>query len=163
MLVIIGLHHSSSFFGCCLCFLVDLNHGFGEFNCCWVREGHQSGGVGKNLGISSIEDHEQGFASRTVNPVVVHKLSKQEPITPVGLLMVNEDAEVLLHFLVDSFCLSVSLGVEGHGGIGSDVEKSVQFFHKLGDKLGPSVRDNDLRHTVSCIDMVVENSCPSFS
>ncbi len=71
--------------------------------------------------------------------VVVCKLSKQEPVTPVGLSMVNEDAEIFFHFLVDVFCLSVCLRVEGSGGVWHDVEHSIQFLHELGDELRASV------------------------
>ncbi len=74
-----------------------------------------------------------------MDAVVVGKLSEWEPIASVGLSMVDEDAEIFLYFLVNSFCLSVGLWVEGRGGVGSDVEHPVEFLHELGDELQASV------------------------
>ncbi len=82
------------------------------------------------------------------------KLREREPIGPVVLSIVNEDSEVLLDLLVNSFSLTICLGMEGGRCIGRDVEESVEFLHELGDKLRTSVQDDDLRHAVLGIDMI---------
>ncbi len=77
--------------------------------------------------------------------------------------MIHKDAEILLDFLIDSLCLSISLWVEGHGGVWSDVEHSIEFFHELGDKLWATVRYDYLGHAIAHVYMISEDSGPSFS
>ncbi len=48
-----------------------------------------------------------------MDPVVVCKLREWEPIGPVILTIVNEDLEIFLDFLVDSFGLAIRLWMEG--------------------------------------------------
>ncbi len=50
-------------------------------------------------------------------PGVMGNLSKWEPITPVGLSVIDEDLQVLFDLLVDSLRLTISLWVEGCGCI----------------------------------------------
>ncbi len=95
--------------------------------------------------------------------VVVCKLCEREPIAPVGLSMIDKDPEVFFDLLIYSFSLSVGLWMEGHGRVRGDVEHSVEFLHELGDELWASVRDDDLRHSMLGVDMVSEDSGPSFS
>ncbi len=98
-----------------------------------------------------------------MNAIVVRELGKREPITPVGLLMVNEDAEVLLHFLVNPFSLSICLWVKGGGCVQCDVEHSVEFFHELGDELWSAVGDDYLGHSMAGVYVVSKDSGPAFS
>ncbi len=52
-----------------------------------------------------------------MNAVVVRKLSEREPVTPVCLLVIDKDPEILLDLLIYSFCLSVGLRVKGGGRV----------------------------------------------
>ena len=54
---------------------------------------------------------KQQVLSRGVNMVVVLEFSQREEVSPVVLSLVDEDAKVLFQFLLDTFCLAVSLGV----------------------------------------------------
>ena len=49
--------------------------------------------------------------SGRLNLVVVGELSQRQPLSPVILVMVDEDAQVLLNFLIDALCLAIGLGV----------------------------------------------------
>ncbi len=135
LLVVLCLHIARSPFQGVVGLFVDLQHGRCEFGGCGIHEWRRTGGVRKDLRIPSIEYHERTLACRAVNPIVVGKFSEWEPVAPVGLLIVDEDSEVLLDLLVDSFCLAIRLRMEGSRGIRRDVEHSVKFFHELGDKL----------------------------
>ncbi len=81
---------------------------------------------------------------------------------PVVLLIFDEYLKILLDLLVDSFCLSVGLQVEGRGRVLSDIEHTIEFLHELGDELWSLVRDDYLGHSMSSIYMVSENLGPSF-
>ncbi len=94
--------------------------------------------------------------------IVVGKLHKGEPVNPVILSVIDEDLEVFFNLLVNLFGLAVGLQVESHGGILRDVEHSVEFLHEVGYELRSSVRDDNLRHTMSCVYVVMKDSGPSF-
>ncbi len=91
------------------------------------------------------------------------ELSEGEPVTPIRLSVVNEDPEVLLDFLVHALCLPICLRMEHSGSIGCDIKHSVEFLHKLGDKLWAPIRDHSCWHSMSCVDVVTENLGPSLS
>ncbi len=112
--------------------------------------------------MSSVEYHEGALTHQTVDAIVVGKLSKGEPIAPVGLSIVDKDVEILFNLLVDSLCLSISLGVEHSGGVRHDVKHPIEFLHELGDKLGSLVGDHGHGHAMSCVDVVSKDSGPSF-
>ena len=46
--------------------------------------------------------------------VIVGELSYRKPVIPVVLLLVYEEAQELLNFLVDMFGLAICLWVVGH-------------------------------------------------
>ena len=56
-----------------------------------------------------------------VGPGIVYVLGQGEPSAPGGLVVVNEDAEVLFEPLVCSFELAICLGVVGEADILFDV------------------------------------------
>ncbi len=118
---------------------MDGHYGFCEVIGGWIREWSCLRRVRDDSGILSVQYHERAFLRGAVDVIVMRELSQQEPVTPVGLSVIDKDAEELLHFLVDSFCLSVGLRVEHHGGVQGDVKHSVEFSHKLGDELWTSV------------------------
>ncbi len=162
LFVILHLHVVSGLLKGIVGLFVNLGHGHCEFCGCRVCERRGSRRVRKDSGVLSVEYHEWTLACRAVNPIIVGELSEREPITPVGLLVVNENPEVLFDLLVNMLSLSICLRVECHSGVWRDVEHSVEFFHELRDELGTSVRDHCHGHTVSCVDMVAENSGLSF-
>ena len=69
-------------------------------------------------------------------------LSKWEPLVPSGLVVVNEDAEVLFKPLIRSFGLAVSLGVVGGTYVLFDIEDAAQFLREVGGEAGILVCDN---------------------
>lgn len=142
---------------------MDLRHILHKFGGSGVHEGRSLCGVRKDSGVTAIEYHERTLASHTMNSVVMGEFSKQEPIAPVGLSVVNEDLEILLNFLVNLFSLTIRLRMKGSRGIQSDVKEAIELFHEFGDKLRATIRDHSHRHAMSCIDMVSKNSSPSFS
>ena len=46
-----------------------------------------------------------------MNMVVVLEFHEGKEVVPIVLFLVNEELKVLFQFLIDSFCLSISLGV----------------------------------------------------
>ncbi len=163
LLVILHLHVIGGFLEGIASLLVDLRHDRCEFSGCGICEQGRSGRVGENSWVSSVEYYEGTLACRTVNPIIVGELSEQEPITPIGLSVVNKDVKVFLDLLVNVFGLSVSLQVKCGGGVQCDIEQAIELFHEPRDKLWTSVRDHSCQHSMSCVDVVVENSGPSFS
>ena len=71
------------------------------------------------LRVPSVVDVEGSHAGRRGYRVVVSVLSHGEQVHPVVLLLVDVWPEVCFDILVDSFGLSISLWVEGHGHSGA--------------------------------------------
>src|SRR6266487_1327261 len=69
---------------------------------------------------------------------------------------------MLLDFLVHSFSLTISLGVESSGWGAFDPNKTIEFFHESGYKLGASVRDNFVLKTMEAEDMISEETGRAF-
>jgi hypothetical protein len=69
-------------------------------------------------------------------------LSKWEPLVPSGLVVVDEDAEVLFKPLIRAFGLAVSLGVISGAYVLFDIEDAAQFLREVGSEAGISVCDN---------------------
>ncbi len=67
----------------------------------------------KNGWIVTVIDFKGTFASGKVNTIIVSKSSKREPFHLIGLEMIDKNAKVFFDFLVDSFSLTISLGMEG--------------------------------------------------
>ena len=92
--------------------------------------------------------------------VVVGEFCQGEECEPVILAFSNEDPQVLLQFLIDSFCLSISLRVVGSGHCGFDPKQSVQLLHKGSDKLRSMIGHNLLREAMELPDVLeVEVGC----
>ena len=72
--------------------------------------------------------------------VIILELREREEVIPVVLPLINKETEELLQFLINSFRLSVSLGVVCSSSCQLNSEKSVQLLWKLRYKLGTSVR-----------------------
>ncbi len=112
LFIVLLLHVLGGLFKGSTCLCVDLGHLFYKIAGGGIGERVVVGGVGKDSWVLSVEYREGTLACCAVNPIVVGKFSQWEPVAPVGLLVVNEDLEILLDFLVDSFSLSVGLWVE---------------------------------------------------
>ena len=63
--------------------------------------------------VVAMHEVEWGESSRNVDSVVVGEFSHGYPLHPVVLMVIKEDHEILLQFLIDMFCLSICLRVEG--------------------------------------------------
>ncbi len=148
LFIVLILHVNGSLFKGLACFCVDLGHFFHKIASGGIGEGIVVGGVWKNSQVLSVEYGEWTFACRAVDSVVVGELRQWEPVTPVGLSIVNKDSKVFFDFLVDLFRLSIGLQMECCGRVWHDVKHSVQFFHESGDELWTSVRDDDLRRAM---------------
>ncbi len=98
---------------------------FCKFGSGRIRKWRGSGRVGNDSWVMAIEYHERALACHAVDSVVMGEFCKREPVAPVGLLVVDEDTEILLNFLINLFCLAIRLWVEGCGCIGCDVEHPV--------------------------------------
>ena len=76
---------------------------------------------------------------------------------PIVLVVGREDSEIVLDALVNSFCLSVSLGLKG----GRQVEFNTQFVRdtlpELGNKLQTSVGNDRVWQTVPSRDLSDQN------
>ena len=77
-------------------------------------------------------------------------------------MVVDEDAQVCLDLLIDSFRLSISLGVIRRGEVSFNAEQLVQVLHELGVELGSSVMDDFLGNAVKSEDLVLVHLCHSF-
>ena len=64
---------------------------------------------------------EGGFGGGRVRPGIMYILGKWEPLVPSGLVVVDEDAEVLFKPLVCAFGLTISLGVVGRAYVLFDI------------------------------------------
>src|ERR1700675_3810841 len=78
--------------------------------------GSRLSGFEAHAGVTSGIGHEWGLLGGRVDAVVVHELRKGEEFVPVVLSFVDEDSEEQLHFLVDSFRLTVGRGLICVGG-----------------------------------------------
>ena len=72
--------------------------------------------------------------------IIILELRKREEVIPVVLPLINKEMEELLQFLINSFCLSISLGVVHGSSCQLNSEKLVQLLCKLRYKLGTSVQ-----------------------
>ncbi len=130
LLVVLALH-----VGCCLPqrfagFPMNVAHRGDEIGRRWVGDGIIIFGVGDESWVSSIEDHEGAVARSAMGPIVVRELCKRQPVGPVTLSVVNEDPEVFLNLLINSFSLAICLWMPGGQGVWSDVKQSVKFLHE---------------------------------
>jgi len=69
-----------------------------------------------HAGDTSGVKEERRVLSRRVNLVVVLEFHERQKPHPIILSLVGEESEILFQFLVDPFCLSISLRVVGSGG-----------------------------------------------
>ena len=86
--------------------------------------------------------------------IVILEFCKWEQVIPVILPLICEKAEILLKFLVDPFCLSISLWVICCGSCQFYSEDPVEFFSEICYKLGASVQHYFLRKSMMFPDVL---------
>src|SRR3981189_1452729 len=89
--------------------------------------------------VLTVVDHKWRKLSSTMNSIVMGEFGDRKPLNPVILTMVNKDAKILLKFLVDTFCLTISLWMVSCRCSGLDTKKAIEFSHNLRRKLCSSV------------------------
>jgi len=94
---------------------------------------------GKGGRVETVGEVEGSVTGGGMDGVVVGKLSMGKEGGPGGLLEVDKDAEELLKGLVQTFGLTVSLGVEGGGHGGLDVTEGEKSFPEVGGEEGIAV------------------------
>jgi hypothetical protein len=135
-------HVFCGFLQCGLGFIHGFPHVGDEVRCSFDHSGADrlSAKVGVLPGVKS----EWSLTGGRVDSVVVGKFCNGEPLHPVILVMVDEDAEVLLDLLVDLLCLSIHQRVECHGEVCLNPEEQIEFSHELGSEHGASVTNDGL-------------------
>ena len=86
--------------------------------------------------------------SGRMNLVVVLEFHEWQESHPIILSLIGEKMEILFQFLVDPFCLSISLRVLGYGGCQLNTEQPVEFPGEFHYELETSIGDDFLRETV---------------
>ena len=94
-----------------------------------------------------------------MNLVVVGERGESEPVMPVRLSFIDKYTEILFNFLIDSFGLSIGLGVIGCGDVGFNTGHRVEVPHELGCKLGASITDGFSGESEFGPDMIVIDVC----
>jgi len=93
--------------------------------------------------------------------VIVGELCQGEECVPVVLSFSDEDPQILLQFLVDSFCLTIGLQVVGGRRCGFNSQQLVQLFHEGSDELRSAVGHNLLQEAMEFPDVPKVEVCHS--
>jgi hypothetical protein len=93
-------------------------------------------------GVATIHAEERGSAGGLQGVVVGREFGKMQLFSPIILVIVDVHPEVLLHYRVDSLCLTVCLRVEGRGKSSIDSEAGAEASPEVGCELRSSVRYN---------------------
>ncbi|KAF8624092.1 hypothetical protein AX17_007219, partial [Amanita inopinata Kibby_2008] len=93
-------------------------------------------GVDREVGVVSLVGKEGRDTSSGTRRIVVGKFHKREELGPVVLLVVAEDAEVLLQSLVDAFGLTIAFGMIARCEVELHVKSSTNRVEEAGDELG---------------------------
>ena len=86
---------------------------------------------------------------------VICKFGGQKELVPVILLVVNEELDKLLHFLVDPLGLAVGLQVVGRGHCWYDANEAPELCSELCDELRSPVGDVLLQCAMGLLDVLV--------
>ena len=92
----------------------------------------------------SVIEVKGGLMGSGMHSIIMSKFCQWDPIYPIFLMSRCEESEVLFYFLIDLFCLTISLEVVCSGWGEIDPESGQEFFGKLGHKCGSSIRDDIL-------------------
>ena len=105
-------------------------------------------GLDSGMGVVSIIGIEGRRPGRCMRGIVVRELCERKQLAPVVLRAVTEDMYVLFQDLINSFGLSITLGVIGCGSISFDIAEFKEVLGKLGNKLRTTVGHNILGEAV---------------
>ena len=86
-----------------------------------------------------MESLERRALDGTMIADVMHEFGIRNKVGPIILSMVTEGSEVLFHFLIDTFCLSIRLRMICCAEILFNSQLFSQFSCESGVKLGSSV------------------------
>ena len=111
--------------------------------------------------VSARVQHERSEFRGGVDMVVVGKIREGQEFIPVVLSLVHEDPDVLFQFLVETFRLSVRLGVVGCRRGGSNAQEFVQLLGEFRHKLRTSIGDNVCGESVEFPHVPEEEFCSS--
>ncbi len=130
-LVVLAFHVVRGFLKRISGFPMNVAHYGNEIGCRRIGDRVVILGVGKETGVTAVEDHEGAFAGSAMCPIVVREFCQWQPIGPVVLSIVNEDAEIFSISWFTSFGLTVRLGMEGGRCVRRNVEHSIELLHEL--------------------------------
>ena len=80
--------------------------------------------------------------------IVVGELREQKEFRPVILLIIAEDAEVLLECLISAFSLTITFRMISRSEMKSHVEGFSKQAEKVGDELRSTIGGNMLENSV---------------
>ncbi|KNZ73237.1 hypothetical protein J132_00424, partial [Termitomyces sp. J132] len=106
----------------------------------------------------SVEE-EWGELGGCVNMVVVLELGIGEEFIPVILVLIAEEAEILLQFLIYVFGLAVKLWIVGSGGVELHTKQSVELPGEVHHKLWSPVRDIGVGEAMELPDVPLVQVC----
>jgi hypothetical protein len=90
-----------------------------------------------------------------VNTRVQGKFCCREIFGPVFLMLVTEEMEVLLSFLVLALNFAITFRVVGNSEAGSNTETFVKSTHESGCKLGAVIREDFLWDSIKAEDIPI--------
>lgn len=102
---------------------------------------------------------ERRDARGGVRSVVVHELREGPKISPVILVIVAVDSEILFEGLIDAFSLSVGLRMMSGGMVHANAKQFGEGVEKLGDEFSTTVGGEVRQSTVFGEHMDEEDSC----
>ena len=95
-----------------------------------------------------VSELEGGELRGQVLMVVNGKLGEAQPFRPTILFFSTEETQILLHFLVHDFGLTICLQVMHSRELGSDAESLAEVCHDLQSKLWTAIRDDGAREAM---------------
>jgi hypothetical protein len=91
---------------------------------------------------------ERGDASSFIRGIIVGKLCKWEELSPIILLIITINAQVLLQRLVHSLSLSTPFGVIAGSEVEADVEGSAERMEEVRNELQTPVGGDMRRNSM---------------
>jgi hypothetical protein len=99
---------------------------------------------------------------RRMLPVVVTEFSYRQPFSPIILLLIDEDAKILLDILIHSLRLSISSRMKGGRSILSDTEEVKQTLNVFVDETRVTVMYDFPGKSMIMEDSVPKGFCEPF-
>ena len=115
------------------------------------------------MGFVSHHEVEGGLTGGGVRAVIVGEFGVRKSFGPRRRVGTAEDAEIGFYFLVDTFSLSIGLGMVGGGKGEIIVENPSKFLSKCRSKLWTTIRDNLVVKSIAEEDFMEKEGSDSFS